>query len=127
MEELERRIEESERKTSPFKEDGEVDLGRIASHDGHNGSLTASPADGSSDGARAGPDVGGGHDQEPLLGGATSFTDGYRSKDAVRVFPKTGSALIFQQRNLFHGGDDVFRGVKYTARTDVMYRRKAHE
>lgn len=56
-----------------------------------------------------------------LLGGATSFTDSYNTKDAVRVFPQTGSVLIFQQRNLLHGGDDVFRGVKYTVRTDVMY------
>ncbi|KAK1147244.1 hypothetical protein N8T08_001983 [Aspergillus melleus] len=85
VEELERRIEESERKTGLFEEDGEIDLGRIESHDGHNGSLTASPADGSSEGARAGPDVGGNHDQEPLLGGATSFTDGYRSKDAESI------------------------------------------
>ena len=56
-----------------------------------------------------------------LLGGATSFTDNYRTSEAVRVFPKTGSVLIFQQRNLMHSGDDVFRGVKFTVRTDVMY------
>ncbi|KAJ5175448.1 uncharacterized protein N7482_001325 [Penicillium canariense] len=59
--------------------------------------------------------------QESLLGGATSFGDDYRMRDAVRVFPKTGSLLIFQQRNLMHSGDDVFRGVKYTVRTDVLY------
>lgn len=58
---------------------------------------------------------------EALLGGATSFMDGYRYDDAVRVFPKAGSILIFQQRNLMHSGDDVFRGVKYTLRSDVMY------
>lgn len=58
---------------------------------------------------------------ETLLGGATSFMDGYNVKDPVRVFPKTGSILIFQQRNLMHSGDDVFRGVKYTVRSDVMY------
>jgi len=57
----------------------------------------------------------------PLLGGATSFGESYNSKDVVRVFPKIGRVLIFQQRGLFHGGDDVFRGVKYTVRTDVMY------
>lgn len=61
--------------------------------------------------------------EDRLLGGATSFFDGYESKDAVRVFPKAGSVLIFQQRNLVHGGDDVFRGVKYTMRTDVMYEK----
>lgn len=58
---------------------------------------------------------------ETLLGGATSFMDGYNVKDPVRVFPKKGSILIFQQRNLMHSGDDVFRGVKYTVRSDVMY------
>lgn len=60
-------------------------------------------------------------EQETLLGGATSFTDSWKGKDAVRVFPRTGSVLIFQQRNLLHCGDDVFRGVKYTVRTDIMY------
>ncbi|KAB8073813.1 hypothetical protein BDV29DRAFT_132706 [Aspergillus leporis] len=30
-----------------------------------------------------------------LLGGATSFTDGYSPRDAVRIFPKAGSILIF--------------------------------
>lgn len=58
---------------------------------------------------------------ETLLGGATSFAAGMDSRESVRIFPKAGSVLIFQQRNLFHGGDDVFRGVKYTLRTDVMY------
>lgn len=58
---------------------------------------------------------------ETLLGGATSFMAGMNSRESIRIFPKTGSVLIFQQRNLFHGGDDVFRGVKYTVRTDVMY------
>lgn len=62
-----------------------------------------------------------------LLGGATSFTDGYDAEDAVRVFPKTGSVLIFQQRNLVHGGDDVFRGMKYTMRADVMYEQVSNE
>lgn len=59
--------------------------------------------------------------QDSLLGGATSFTDSLRADEAVRVFPKTGSVLVFQQRNLMHSGDDVFRGVKYTMRSDVMY------
>ncbi|CAI7672631.1 unnamed protein product [Penicillium manginii] len=62
--------------------------------------------------------VGGG--SETLLGGATSFMHGFMVKDSVRVFPKTGRILIFQQRNLMHGGDDVFRGVKYTVRSDLI-------
>ncbi|KAL1962577.1 hypothetical protein VTN77DRAFT_9370 [Rasamsonia byssochlamydoides] len=61
-----------------------------------------------------------------LLGGATSFIPKLEEKDrAVRVFPKTGSVLVFQQNDLLHGGDPVFRGTKYTMRTDVMYRKQA--
>jgi hypothetical protein len=72
--------------------------------------------------AQAGDSLG---ESEALLGGATSFMDGISSREFLRVFPKTGSILIFQQRNLFHCGDDVFRGVKYTLRTDVMYTTEA--
>ncbi|KAL2003097.1 hypothetical protein VTN02DRAFT_5041 [Thermoascus thermophilus] len=57
-----------------------------------------------------------------LLGGATSFMVGF-DEAAVRIFPKTGSALVFQQNNMFHAGDDVYRGVKYTMRTEIMYRK----
>ncbi|KAL2014219.1 hypothetical protein VTN00DRAFT_1744 [Thermoascus crustaceus] len=61
-----------------------------------------------------------------LLGGATSFVPNFREEDrAVRIFPKTGSVLVFQQNNLLHGGDPVFRGTKYTMRTDVMYKKQA--
>ncbi|GAB1204354.1 hypothetical protein APSETT445_003007 [Aspergillus pseudonomiae] len=62
-------------------------------------------------------DVGG-----KLLGGATSFLPRYEEKERqLRVFPKMGSVLVFQQYDLLHGGDSVFRGTKYTLRTDVMY------
>ncbi|KXG53804.1 Prolyl 4-hydroxylase, alpha subunit [Penicillium griseofulvum] len=74
------------------------------------------------EGAQAGDSLG---ESQALLGGATSFMDGISSREFLRVFPKTGSILIFQQRNLFHCGDDVFRGVKYTIRTDVMYTTEA--
>ncbi|PLB54637.1 hypothetical protein P170DRAFT_421309 [Aspergillus steynii IBT 23096] len=58
-----------------------------------------------------------------LLGGATSFIPRYEDQETqVRVFPKTGSMLVFQQNGLLHGGDPVFRGTKYTVRTDMMYR-----
>ncbi|KAL4867345.1 hypothetical protein BDV12DRAFT_121421 [Aspergillus spectabilis] len=57
-----------------------------------------------------------------LLGGATSFIPRYEEKERhARVFPKAGSVLIFQQSELLHSGDSVFRGTKYTMRTDVMY------
>ncbi|KAB8078370.1 hypothetical protein BDV29DRAFT_152899 [Aspergillus leporis] len=62
-------------------------------------------------------DVGG-----KLLGGATSFIPRYEEKERqLKVFPKVGSVLVFQQDNLLHGGNPVFRGTKYTLRTDVLY------
>ncbi|KAJ6104247.1 hypothetical protein N7523_010567 [Penicillium sp. IBT 18751x] len=101
MEELMPEIERAEKRKFLFAQDGEVDLMDLQN-----------PIDADQPIATR---------QGPLLGGATSFTDSYKTKAAVRVFPRTGSVLIFQQRNLLHGGDDVFRGVKYTVRTDVMY------
>ncbi|KAE8360306.1 hypothetical protein BDV27DRAFT_134741 [Aspergillus caelatus] len=62
--------------------------------------------------------------EQILLGGATSFRlESFAGERVVRVFPKAGSVLVFQQRGLCHAGDDVFRGVKYTMRTDVMYEK----
>ncbi|CRG89976.1 hypothetical protein PISL3812_07016 [Talaromyces islandicus] len=63
--------------------------------------------------------------QGELLGGATSFIPSWIEEDkAVRVWPKTGRVLVFQQNDLLHGGDSVYRGTKYTVRTDVMYSKK---
>lgn len=60
-----------------------------------------------------------------LLGGATSFMPRYEEQDVqVRVFPRAASVLVFQQADLLHGGDPVFQGVKYTMRTDIMYRQE---
>ena len=64
-----------------------------------------------------------------LVGGATSFLSGDSSR-RVDVNPKAGRVLIFQHRWLFHCGDDVVKGTKYTMRTDIMYeliRRKEKE
>lgn len=64
-----------------------------------------------------------------LVGGATSFLSG-DSNRRVDVDPKAGRVLIFQHRRLFHCGDDVVKGTKYTMRTDIMYeliRRKETE
>lgn len=55
-----------------------------------------------------------------LVGGATSFLSG-DSERKVDVDPKAGRVLIFQHRRLFHCGDDVVKGTKYTMRTDIMY------
>jgi hypothetical protein len=60
-----------------------------------------------------------------LLGGATSFIPSWGQDDhVVRVWPKTGRILVFQHNGLLHGGDSVYRGTKYTVRTDVMYSKK---
>jgi hypothetical protein len=59
-------------------------------------------------------------DQTELVGGATSFL----SRDEQRkmdVNCKAGRVLIFQHRGLYHSGDDVVEGTKYTMRTDIMY------
>ncbi|PLB33751.1 uncharacterized protein BDW47DRAFT_113464 [Aspergillus candidus] len=103
LEELGRKIEKAEKSDGLFREkDGMINLSVVGEE------LSEDEDEGEGDGR--------------LLGGATSFTDGFGAEDAVRVFPKAGSVLVFQQRNLFHGGDDVFRGVKYTLRSDVMYK-----
>ncbi|KAF9888993.1 hypothetical protein FE257_008163 [Aspergillus nanangensis] len=66
-----------------------------------------------------------GMDQHPpLRGGATSFRiESFAGEKVVKILPKTGSALVFQQRKLCHAGDDVLQGVKYTVRTDLMYEK----
>ena len=58
-------------------------------------------------------------------GGATRFAVKYDDADQrkVDVDPKTGSVLIFQQRDLYHEGADVIKGTKYTMRADVMYKK----
>jgi len=39
------------------------------------------------------------------------------------IEPKLGRVLIFQQRDLLHSGADVMGGLKYTLRTDLMYKK----
>ncbi|KAL9613340.1 MAG: hypothetical protein Q9167_002101 [Letrouitia subvulpina] len=63
-------------------------------------------------------------DEDSLLeGGATTFHAMGRSERHMDVIPKTGRVLLFQQRGLLHSGADVKRGVKYTMRTDIMYKK----
>jgi hypothetical protein len=60
-----------------------------------------------------------------LLGGTTSFLPVNRGeRQALPVFPKTGSILAFQHLGLLHSRDPVLRGTKYTMRTDIMYKEK---
>ena len=39
------------------------------------------------------------------------------------VEPKKGRVLIFQQRGIYHSGEEVTKGVKYTLRTDFLFRQ----
>jgi hypothetical protein len=61
-----------------------------------------------------------------LVGGATSFlsSDEERRMD---INPKAGRVLIFQHKRLYHCGDEVEKGIKYTVRTDIMYELKRLE
>ncbi|KAH9906970.1 oxidoreductase domain-containing protein [Xylariomycetidae sp. FL2044] len=55
-----------------------------------------------------------------LDGGATTFYSGDESR-RFDVHPKAGRVLIFQHKRLYHAGDDVRAGTKYTVRSDIMY------
>lgn len=58
----------------------------------------------------------------PLKGGSTTFHSLREGVDGYNVEPKNGRVLIFQQRGLLHSGEDVSSGVKFTMRTDLMYK-----
>ncbi|KAI0130464.1 hypothetical protein BJ170DRAFT_681911 [Xylariales sp. AK1849] len=61
---------------------------------------------------------------EGLEGGATSFLISTEPHyQDVKVNPKAGSVLVFQQRDMYHEGCEVTKGVKYTVRTDVLYEK----
>lgn len=55
-----------------------------------------------------------------LVGGATSFLSS-DDKRKIDVHPKAGRVLIFQHRGLYHAGDDVVKGTKYTMRAEIVY------
>ena len=56
------------------------------------------------------------------MGGATTFL----GTPNVEVVPKTGTALVFEH-NIFHEGSELFDGLKYTVRTDIMYIERPKE
>ncbi|KAL7926008.1 hypothetical protein ACQKWADRAFT_281504 [Trichoderma austrokoningii] len=58
---------------------------------------------------------------EGLVGGATAFLS-RNGKTRMDVDPKAGSVLIFQHPMLIHEGAEVIDGLKYTMRTEIMYR-----
>ena len=53
-------------------------------------------------------------------GGATRIIG--KDDRYVDIEPKRGRVLIFQQRDLYHSGEDVTKGVKYALRSDFMFR-----
>lgn len=55
-----------------------------------------------------------------LEGGATSFHS-WEMDHSIKIEPKCGRVLLFQQNDLLHSGDDVVKGTKFTMRTDLMY------
>ncbi|KAI9732556.1 MAG: hypothetical protein M1834_003891 [Cirrosporium novae-zelandiae] len=61
-----------------------------------------------------------------LPGGATTFHS-YNMDRRLDVKPKPGRVLIFQQQGLLHSGDDLNEGVKYTVRSDMMYKKAESE
>ncbi|KAL8699609.1 MAG: hypothetical protein Q9201_005903 [Fulgogasparrea decipioides] len=62
-------------------------------------------------------------EESQLQGDTTTFHAMDWTERHVDVIPKVGRVLRFQQRSLLHFGADVARGIKYTMRTDLMYRR----
>ncbi|KAK3316980.1 oxidoreductase domain-containing protein [Apodospora peruviana] len=66
-----------------------------------------------------------GQPEVDLVGGATSFLSA-DSERKVDVNPRAGRVLIFQHKGLYHSGDDVVQGTKYTMRTDIMYVMKSN-
>ena len=61
---------------------------------------------------------------EEVEGGTTRIYADRRGKenDFVDIEPKKGRVLIFQQRGIFHSGEEVTKGVKYALRSDFMFR-----
>jgi hypothetical protein len=56
-------------------------------------------------------------------GGATAFhAMNMDPEKDVKVTPKQGRVLVFQHRGLLHSGEEVTGGIKYTMRTDLMYK-----
>jgi hypothetical protein len=62
------------------------------------------------------------HDVPRDAGGATAFRSSFGRMDQAAVQPRAGSVLLFTQ-DLEHEGSLLVSGLKYTLRTEAMYRR----
>jgi len=59
---------------------------------------------------------------EGVKGGETRmFAPGSNYKRHLDVKPKTGRVLIFQQRGMYHTGEEVTKGLKYAVRSDFLF------
>ncbi|KAK8099500.1 uncharacterized protein PG998_012741 [Apiospora kogelbergensis] len=65
-------------------------------------------------------------DKTELEGGATLFLSNDEER-RLEINPKAGRVLIFQHRRLYHSGDGVVAGQKYTIRTDLLYKLRKGE
>ena len=63
--------------------------------------------------------------EDGVEGGATRIL-GTNSK-YFDVEPKKGRVLIFQQRGIYHSGEEVTKGVKYAIRSDILFRQVLDE
>lgn len=63
------------------------------------------------------------NDGDEMKGGATVFYSD-DDKTEYKVQPKVGRVLIFQHEHLFHSGEDVEGGIKFTLRTDLMFKKE---
>ncbi|KAF9559350.1 hypothetical protein CPC08DRAFT_708884 [Agrocybe pediades] len=63
---------------------------------------------------------------EPDVEGGATRILGSKGK-YVDIEPKLGRVLLFQHRNVYHSGEGVTKGVKYTLRSDLMYTVKPAE
>jgi len=61
--------------------------------------------------------------EDEIEGGATRIL-GHHDDKYVDIEPKKGRVLIFQQRGVYHSGEDVVKGVKYALRSDFLYHVK---
>ncbi|KAK3996727.1 hypothetical protein QBC44DRAFT_317451 [Cladorrhinum sp. PSN332] len=65
-------------------------------------------------------------EEAELVGGATTLFSS-DEKRRMDVNPKAGRVLIFQHSGVLHSGDDVKEGVKFSVRTDIIYRLAQQE
>jgi predicted 2-oxoglutarate/Fe(II)-dependent dioxygenase YbiX len=63
--------------------------------------------------------------EDGVEGGATRIMD--TSTKYFDVEPRKGRVLIFQQRGIYHSGEEVTKGVKYAVRSDILFRQTVDE